>query len=206
MKRALVVIDVQNEYFTGDLPIAHPPREESLANIMSAMDTARAHGVPVVVVRHTAPAESPIFASGGHGWELREEVSGRPYDLLMDKTMASAFARTGLGAWLEAREVDTVTIAGYMTQNCDESTARDAYHRGMAVEFLSDATGTVALSTPAGRLTAEEAHSHVLVVMASNFAAVAATAEWTAAVGAGRPLPRPDIWASTRQEPAEVSG
>ncbi|GAA3441817.1 cysteine hydrolase family protein [Planomonospora venezuelensis] len=206
MKRALIVVDVQNEYFTGNLPIAYPPREESLAAILAAMDTAREHGVPVVVVRHTAPAGSPIFAGGGHGWELREEVAGRPYDLLTDKSMASAFAGTGLGGWLDARGIDTVAVAGYMTQNCDESTARDAYHRGLRVEFLSDATGTVALSNRAGRLTAEEVHRNVLVVMDSNFASVATTAEWTAAVAAGEPLPRPDIWASTRQEPVAARG
>jgi nicotinamidase-related amidase len=198
MKRALIVIDVQNEYFTGNLPIAYPPRAESLANILSAMDAAREHGVPVVVVRHTAPAESVIFGAGGPGWELREEVAGRPYDLLLDKSMASAFARTDLGEWLDSQEVDTLTIAGYMTQNCDESTARDAYHRGMRVEFLSDATGTVALSNRAGSLTAEEVHRNVLVVMDSNFASVSTTAEWAAAVAADEPLRRPDLWASTR--------
>ncbi|MER5426382.1 cysteine hydrolase family protein [Streptosporangium roseum] len=198
MKRALIVIDVQNEYFTGALPITHPPREESLANILTAMDTAREHGVPVIVVRHSAPAESPLFATGGHSWELHEEVARRPYDHLMDKTMASSFARTDLAGWLDAQGVDTLTVAGYMTQNCDESTARDAFHRGMAVEFLSDATGTLALSNRAGRVTAEELHHNVLVVMDSNFASVATTAEWAGAVRSGEPLPRPNIWASTR--------
>ncbi|GAT67539.1 isochorismatase [Planomonospora sphaerica] len=202
MKRALIVIDVQNEYFTGALPIAHPPREESLANVLTAMDTARAHGVPVVVVRHTAPASSPIFASGGHGWELREEVAGRPYDHLVDKARASAFTGTDLGEWLEARGIDTLTVAGYMTQNCDESTARDAFHRGLSVEFLADATGTVALSNRAGSLTARQVHEHVLVVMDSNFASVATTADWAAAVRAGEPLPLTGIWASTRRTTA----
>ncbi|MET8338805.1 cysteine hydrolase family protein [Streptosporangium canum] len=198
MKRALIVVDVQNEYFTGALPITHPPREESLAAVLTAMDTAREHGIPVVVVQHTSPAGSPLFAAGGHSWELHEEVGRRPYDHLVEKTMASAFAGTGLAGWLDAQGVDTLTVAGYMSQNCDESTARDAHHRGMAVEFLSDATGTLALSNRAGSVTAEELHDHVLVVMDSNFASVATVAEWAAAVRSGEPLPRPNIWASTR--------
>ena len=49
MKRALLVIDVQNEYFTGKMPVSYPAG--SLDNILHAMDSARAHGVPVVVVR-----------------------------------------------------------------------------------------------------------------------------------------------------------
>ncbi|WP_326825186.1 cysteine hydrolase family protein [Streptosporangium sp. NBC_01756] len=198
MKRALIVIDVQNEYFTGNLPIIHPPREESLAAVLTAMDTAREHGVPVILVQHTSPAGAPLFGAGGHSWELHKEVGSRPYDHLLEKTMASSFAGTDLAGWLDTRGIDTLTVAGYMTQNCDESTARDAYHRGMTVEFLSDATGTLALSNRAGSVTAEELHNHVLVVMDSNFASVATTAEWAAAVKAGEPLPRPDIWASTR--------
>ncbi|MEV7012729.1 cysteine hydrolase family protein [Streptosporangium sp. NPDC051022] len=197
MKRALIVIDVQNEYFTGNLPIAHPPREESLANILTAMETAHEHDVPVIVVKHTAPAESPLFAAGGHSWELHEEVGRRPYDHLLEKSLASAFAGTDLAGWLAAHEIDTLAVAGYMTQNCDESTARDAAHLGLTVEFLSDATGTLPMSNRAGTVTAEELHNHVLVVMDSNFASVATTAEWVAAVKTGDSLPHPNIWEST---------
>ncbi|HYX86647.1 MAG TPA: isochorismatase family protein, partial [Gaiellales bacterium] len=54
-KRALIVIDVQNEYFDGALPISDPPPATSLANIGRAMDAATAKGVPVVVVQHSEP-------------------------------------------------------------------------------------------------------------------------------------------------------
>ena len=65
--RALLVIDVQNEYVTGDLPIEYPEVQTSLANIGRAMDAARAAGVPVAVVQNFAPAGSPIFARGTPG-------------------------------------------------------------------------------------------------------------------------------------------
>lgn len=198
MKRALVVIDVQNEYFTGNLPIAYPPREESLARIVEAVDAANAAGIPVVMVQHSAPAESPLFGKGGHSWELHEDVAAKPYDKLVEKSMASSYAGTDLGEWLDGQGVDTVSIVGYMTQNCDESTARDAYHRGQRVEFLSDATGTVALRNSAGSRSAQEVHEGVLVVMQSNFAAVVSTADWIEAVKAEKPLDKPNIWASTR--------
>ncbi|GGO04793.1 cysteine hydrolase [Microbispora rosea subsp. aerata] len=191
----MIVIDVQNEYFTGNLPIAYPPREESLAAILRAMDAAERHGIPIIVVRHTLPAGWPLFAEGSHGWELREEVASRPYTHLVTKTAASAFTGTDLAEKLEG--IDTVAIAGYMTQNCDESTARDAYNLGLTVEFLSDATGTVPLTNSAGTLSAKEVHEHVLVVMQSNFAAVATTDEWIEAVAAGAPLNRSNLWEST---------
>ena len=78
---ALIVIDVQNEYFTGGLPIAFPDREQSVARIASAMDAARAHDLPVVVVRHRTPPGTPIFADGSEGHALHPAVAARPADL-----------------------------------------------------------------------------------------------------------------------------
>ena len=96
-KRALIVIDVQNEYFDGNLRIEYPPVSDSLANILRAMDAAHAAGIPVVLLKHLAPEGSPIFARGSHGAELHPQVAQRPYDLLLEKSKASALSGTGLG-------------------------------------------------------------------------------------------------------------
>lgn len=197
VKRALVVIDVQNEYIDGNLPIAYPPLSVSLPNVERAMDAAHDAGLPVVVVRQVAPAASPIFGAGSHGAELHASVAGRPRDLVLDKTLPSCFTGTGLGEWLAERGIDTLAICGYMTQNCDESTAREAAHRGLAVEFLSDATGTLALGNEAGTVDARTLHEAVLVVLHSRFAAVVATDDWLAAVADDRPLAGSSVYAST---------
>jgi nicotinamidase-related amidase len=52
-KRALLVIDVQNEYFTGKLPITYPA--DSLTNVLNAMDGAGAQGMPVAAIQHGSP-------------------------------------------------------------------------------------------------------------------------------------------------------
>ena len=63
MKRALLVIDVQNEYFSGMLPITYP--HGHLSNIVRAMDTAAANDIPRVVVQHTFPQpDKPFFQRG----------------------------------------------------------------------------------------------------------------------------------------------
>jgi nicotinamidase-related amidase len=193
VQRALVVIDVQNEYFTGNLPIAYPPRDASLANINAAIAAARAAGIPVIAVQHSSPETSPLFARGTHAWELHPELGA--HDHLVEKAKASSFHGTNLNELLA--DIDTVAIAGYMTQNCDESTARDAFHLGYAVEFLADATGTVPLANAAGAMSAEDVHRGVLTVMQSNFAAVVTTADWIEAVEKGERFDRPSIWAST---------
>lgn len=203
-RRALLVIDVQNEYVSGALPIAYPPLTTSLPNIASAMDAAHAAGVPVVVVQHVDEADSPVFASGSLGVQLHEAVADRPREHLLTKQTVSCFASTDLGERLDDLGVDTLTIAGFMTQHCDESTARDAADRGLIVEVLADATGTLPLSTPSGEISAQALHETSLLVLHSGFAAVVTTNEWTTAVAAGVPTTGADLWAST--EPARAAG
>ncbi|MBI1810540.1 MAG: cysteine hydrolase, partial [Nitrospirae bacterium] len=157
MKRALLVIDVQNEYFTGKLPVSYPAG--SFENILRVMDAASEHGIPVVVIRHTAKAaDSPVFRKGSHEWELHPEIAKRPHDLFVEKNLPGSFTGTILESWLKERDIDTVVISGYMTQMCCDTTARQAFHLGFNVEFLSDATGTLPFTNNAGFVTAEELH------------------------------------------------
>lgn len=177
-RRALIVIDVQNEYVTGDLPIEYPDIHLSLANIGRAMDTAKEAGIPVIVVQQLSPAGSPIFAQGSHGWELHEVVRSRTSDHYLEKKLPSAFAGTDLADWLNERQIDTLTVAGYMTHNCDDSTIKHAFHAGLAVEFLADAAGSVPYFNKAGAASAEEIHRTFTIAMQARFAAVMNTEEW----------------------------
>ncbi|AXE93459.1 cysteine hydrolase family protein [Paraburkholderia sp. DD10] len=198
-RRALIVIDVQNEYVSGNLPIEYPDVQSSLANIGRAMDAARAAGVPVVVVQNLAPASSPLFARGTEGADLHPVVSSRAHDHYVEKSLPSAFTGTDLADWLADQRIDTLTVAGYMTHNCDASTINHAVHAGLAVEFLHDATGSVPYENSAGFASAEDIHRVFSVVLHSRFAAVASTDEWIAAVTNGTPLERGNIHASNQK-------
>ncbi len=176
-KRALVVIDVQNEYFTGKLPVSHPA--DSLPNILRAMDAAAAEHVPVVVVQHSAPQpDSAVFREGSREWELLPEVSERPHNVVIQKNLPGSFTGTELESWLRQRGLDTLVIAGYMTQMCCDTTARQAVHLGFNVEFLSDATGTLDFKNDAGSVTAEELHRAALVTQQMRFSQVLPTDAW----------------------------
>jgi nicotinamidase-related amidase len=204
-RRALIVIDVQNEYVTGDLPIEYPDVQTSLANIGRAIDAARAARIPVVVVQNLTPAGAPIFARGSEGAELHEVVASRKRDHLVEKALPSAFTNTDLADWLATHEVDTLTVTGYMTHNCDASTVFEALHMGLDVEFLHDATGSVPYENSAGKASAEEIHRVFSVVLHSRFAAVASTADWIAAVESGGTLERGSIYASNQKARAKAA-
>lgn len=177
MPRALLVIDVQNEYFTGRLPVTYPAN--SLTNILRAMDAAHKNDVPIIVVQHTAPQpNSTTFRRGSLEWELLREIAERPRDVLISKSLPGSFTGTELESWLRQHSIDTVAIAGYMTQMCCDTTARQAVHLGLGVEFLSDATGTLDFRNEAGAVTAEELHRAILVTQQMRFSRVMPVKDW----------------------------
>jgi len=178
MKRALIVVDVQNEYFDGGaLPISYPPH--SFEKIKVAIAEAQKEGVLTVFVQHTSLKENAgAFVRGSHLWELHDEIKNIKPDLIIEKNHASSFIGTDLNWRLRNLGVDTVTIIGYMTQNCCDATARDASQLGFNVEFLSDANGTLAFSNEAGEVSAEELHRAFLVAQAFGFSHVLTLNEW----------------------------
>lgn len=200
-RRALVVVDVQQEYFDGPLEIQYPPREESFANIGAAIEAAAAHDVPVIVVQHHMPDGAPVFVEGTTGWSLHPELERRmdPACKRVHKQYGSVFAGTDVTEWLRARDVDTVTIVGYMANNCDLATAVEAEGLGFAAEILSDATGAIHLANEAGQVSAQSLHTTLMVLLQSNFAAVATTTQWIEAVRTGSALPKSNLVESALQ-------
>lgn len=183
VKQALLVIDVQNEYFTGRMPLVYPPG--SLENVLRAMDAAIENEIPVIVVQHTAPQpDSSVFIKGTDGWSLHPEVKKRSNSMVIEKHLPGSFTGTDLDAWLKSRDIDTIVIAGYMTHMCCDTTARQAMHLGYAVRFLSDATGTLSINNDTGAVSAEELHKAVLVVQNSRFSEVLTAREWIGRIAA----------------------
>lgn len=207
-RRALVVVDVQQEYFTGVLQIQAPAPDRTLANVVAALEVAQEHDLPVVVVQHQLPEGAPVFAAGSDSWALHPAVEQRlsPAWKRVTKDKGSVFAGTDVAAWLDAQGVDTITIVGYMTNNCDLATAVGAEERGLSAEILSDATGAIHLANEAGKVSADQLHETLLVLLHSNFAAVATTEDWAAAVTAGAALPKSDLGTSATQGRAAFAG
>ncbi len=195
-RRALIVIDVQNEYVSGNLLIEYPDIKLSLANVGKAMDAARAADIPIIVVQQYAPADSPVFAQGSHAWELHEVVRLREWNHYFEKKLPSAFAGTDLAEWLNANKIDTLVVTGYMTHNCVDSTIKHAFHSGLAVEYLADASGSLSYINKAGSATGEEIHRTFSIVMQARFAAVMSTDEWIQMLGTNGVAERDGIYKS----------
>lgn len=178
MRQALLVIDVQNEYFTGKMPVVYP--FGSLEKILQAMDTAHEHKIPIVVIQHSATqSNAAIFVKNSNGWKLHPEIIKRKYSVLIEKHLPGSFSGTNLDGWLKENGISSVTIVGYMTQMCCDTTARQAMHLGYVVNFLSDATGTLDINNEAGFVRAEDLHKTILAVQNSRFSKVINTKTWS---------------------------
>lgn len=180
MNTALIVIDVQQEYFVGRLPIVYPERHAALDRIITAMHTATARGLPVIVVQHAAAEpDSPVFRPGTPEQELHPSIAVAHRDHLVTKALPGSFTGTDLGEWIAEHGVTELVVCGFMTHMCCDTTTRQAAHLGLSVVLLGDATGTIDLSGTDGAIVpARQVHETELAVLGSRFASVRTVNEW----------------------------
>lgn len=197
-RRALVVIDVQREYFSGPLAIQYPPREDSLARILDALNLAEHAGIPIVLVEHENDSTAPVFAAGSEKQQLHPQLLQRvnPSWKRVAKRYASIFDGTDVTDWLRTHEIDTLTLTGYMTNNCVLATAAAGEPLGFGVEVLADATGAINLSNDVGIVPARQVHESLLTLLHSNFAAVTLTRDWGQALAAGTEVSKSNLLVS----------
>ncbi len=145
-KRALIVIDLQNDYFPGGaFPLWNA--EATLGNVTGAMRKAREAGVPVILVQHVADAArgiAPFFNAGTKGVELRPEVrAAAPDAQVVVKSFADGFLGTGLEGILAGYGTQEILVCGMMTQNCVTHTAISKAAEKYRVTVLADCCTTV---------------------------------------------------------------
>ncbi|QAA34016.1 cysteine hydrolase family protein [Clostridium manihotivorum] len=175
MKKALLVIDVQNEYFTGKLKVTYPTN--SLDNILKVMDYAKENNMVIIIIQHTA-ISGDTFIRNSNEWQIHPRILEKPYDYLIEKTKPSSFHETNLEEILKKENITGVIVSGYMTQMCCDTTAREAFHKGYHVEFLSDATGTIDVNNEVGTVSSEELHKVTLITQSLKFSNVISSDEW----------------------------
>ena len=177
-KTALILIDIQNDYFNpAALPIPQGPRVVQQSTAL--LDWADENSVLVIHVQHVSPnPKSPLFAIGSHGAEIHPGVSPRPEHRLVSKTMPSSFTGTGLNEILRKQNIETLILGGMMTHMCVDSTARHALHLGYKVIIAADACATRDWRSPTGDIMpADTIHAVSLAALADRFADVITTKE-----------------------------
>ena len=187
-RTALVVIDMQNAFCAPGAAIEVPVARSVVPNINRLAAAVRSSGGLVVWVQMTIKDEAdwPVFLSalvdvgnsarilaelrpGSEGHRLWPECEAKPADLVVAKNRFSAFLPSAcdLSATLKSRGIESVLIAGTLTNVCSESSARDAAMQDFETTLVSDGN--------AGRSDAE--HLATLVTFIQSFGDVRSTDE-----------------------------
>jgi nicotinamidase-related amidase len=146
MNKALLVIDLQNDYFPGGkFPLWNT--ETTLANIVQAIGSARAKGVAVIHIQHIANPEkgpAPFFNQGTEGVKIHPRIlAAAPDAPVVVKEFADGFVKTKLEQLLAGLGVTELLVCGMMTQNCVTHTAISKSAEKYHVIILSDCCTTV---------------------------------------------------------------
>jgi nicotinamidase-related amidase len=123
MKPALLVIDVQNDFFNLNQACSDSLKS-AIEYINAAIDLFRKKNLPIVVVQHKN--EEQGLVPGKPGFDVPESVKLEPQDLRIVKTYGNSFTKTGLAEKLGQLGVDTVIVTGFCAEFCVLSTYRGA--------------------------------------------------------------------------------
>lgn len=144
MNRALIIIDIQNDYFPGG---AYPlwNAETTLSNILKAVEVAKKKSVPVVLVQHIIYGGGALFFNESTpGAELRPEIlASAPEAKKIIKQFADGFYQTDLEKVLADLKAEELFLCGMMTQNCVTHTAISRGAEKYSVKILPECCTTV---------------------------------------------------------------
>ena len=132
-------------------------------------------GLPIVRILHIED-DGPFSKASGFAVPM-PELAYEPA-ACFEKTVHSAMVGTGLPGWLIARGIARLVVAGIRTEQCCETTTRNASDLGFAVDYVTEATLTFPMTTRAGRIvSADEIRERTELVLADRFATIVTAAQ-----------------------------
>jgi nicotinamidase-related amidase len=124
MKLALLVIDIQNQFFKIS-PVAAQSLEDAIEYINAAIDIFRDHDLPVICIQHMDKENQLV--PGEDDFDIPDQLKILESDFHVHKTYGNAFNKTPLAAKLSELGVDTVILTGFCAEGCVLSTCRGAH-------------------------------------------------------------------------------
>ena len=180
---ALVLVDIQNDYFEGGLWPVDKMRQVS-ANAARLLENARNKDHTIIHVHHEIPSdEAPFFRPGTPGAEIHSSVAPAADEPTILKHKPNSFHNTSLHADLEAKGVTDVIICGAMSQMCIDATARAAVDFGYKVTVVEDACGAKEQAFKDMEIPAPQVHAAFMAPLAMLYARVIDTETYLAQDG-----------------------
>ncbi|HVI45939.1 MAG TPA: cysteine hydrolase family protein [Chitinophaga sp.] len=174
-KEALIIIDVQNDYFKGGkMELVNP--EGAADNIRRVLERSRQKNIPVIYIKHVATDPAAGFlVVNTPGIEINQKVAPVAGEKIITKQYPNSFRETELQEYLQKNGITDLTITGMMTHACVDATTRAAKDLGYNCTVIADACATRDLEVNGEKVDALQVQKALMGALAFYYAAVVTT-------------------------------
>jgi nicotinamidase-related amidase len=179
MSRALVIIDIQRDYFPGGArPLVEP--EAAAANAKRVLERFRDGGEPIVHLQHVWDApEATFMRPGTEGVEIHADVAPEDGETVLQKAQPNGFVGTALERELRGHGVEEVVVAGMMSSMCVDATVRAAVDLGFTATVVCDACAAPDLEFAGQTIPGATVHGAFMAALGDGYARLARADELT---------------------------
>jgi nicotinamidase-related amidase len=185
MTQALLIVDIQNDYFPGGRMelVGSPEAAAEAARLLAAFRDKRA---PVIHMQHVSLRPgATFFLPDTEGVKIHASVTPIAGETVIEKHFPNGFRETPLLEQLRAKGIDKLVIAGMMTHMCIDTTTRAAADLGFQCTLAQDACATRDLAFGGEKVAAKSVHASYLAALNGAFAKVLPAREIAAGVEVG---------------------
>lgn len=171
MHEALLIIDVQNDYFPGGAcELYHAYEAEK--KIQQIISESREQGRPIIYIQHINPPDDTFFLEETYGCKISERIKPLPDDKIIVKYYPNSFYETELNSYLQEKGIRKLVVCGMMTHMCVDTTVRAAMDYGYEVELVADGCATMDLEISGEIIPAEIVQKTFLASLDGVFAKI----------------------------------
>lgn len=172
MKKAMILIDIQNDYFSGGKNELFQPEQAALV-AAKALEDCRTNGDEVIFIQHISQNKNGgIFCEGTEGCEIHDSVKPLDHEKIFIKHKPNSFYETGLDEYLKSKEITDLLICGMMSHMCIDTTVRAAKDLGYSIKLIGNGCTTKDLSLNGVLYNAELVHNCFMAAIHGKFAEV----------------------------------
>jgi nicotinamidase-related amidase len=178
MTKALIIIDIQNDYFeNGKMELVGA--EKASENAKTILEIFRNKNLPIVHIQHIAISPTAtFFLPNTEGVRINKNVEPKGDEKVIIKHYPNSFRETELLDFLKSMQITDLIICGMMTHMCIDTTTRAAYDLGFNSTVIGDACATKDLELDGGKVKAKEVQIAYLSALDGTFAEIQKTTEF----------------------------
>ncbi len=172
MKKALLLVDIQNDYFPGG-KMELVGMEAAAAQAQALLAEFRRRQWPTFHIQHVSIRKgAPFFLPETPGVEIHASIAPRPGETIIEKHFPNSFRETGLQEKLAAAQVGELVICGAMSHMCIDATTRAAVDLGFTCTVIHDACATRDLAFGEAVIPAHQVHGAFMAALVPLYARV----------------------------------